>query len=240
MTQELGRGCQQCGQPLTGRGPQAKYCSANCRAKAGYLRAREDGRYRQWLQTQAAKAEAERQANARPCPYCGDPMANPRRVQCGKPDCERLATNERARKRSRQHKAETGQWPHRRYADQQRAYKRRIYAERRANGEPTERQLYPEAFANKDARRRARKAQADIEVFSRREIFERDQWTCGVCHQPVDETLQWPDPMSASLDHIVPLSQHGGHTRANCRLAHVQCNVSRGDRGGGEQLRLIG
>lgn len=140
----------------------------------------------------------------------------------------------------RKYKAETGQWPHRKYAEQQRAYKRRIYAERRAKGEPTERQLYPETFANKDARRRARKLEAKIEVFTREEIFERDGWTCGVCRRPVDKALRWPHPMSASLDHIVPISQHGDHTRANCRLAHLRCNLSRGDRGGGEQLSLIG
>jgi 5-methylcytosine-specific restriction endonuclease McrA len=46
--------------------------------------------------------------------------------------------------------------------------------------------------------------------------------------------------MSASIDHLIPLSQGGGHVRANLRAAHRVCNVNRGIRGGNEQLMLIG
>ena len=40
----------------------------------------------------------------------------------------------------------------------------------------------------------------------------------------VDKDLMWPDPMSASLDHIVPLSRGGTHTLDNVQLAHLACN----------------
>ena len=36
--------------------------------------------------------------------------------------------------------------------------------------------------------------------------------------------------MSVSLDHIVPLSLLGPHSRANTRAAHLSCNVARGNR----------
>jgi 5-methylcytosine-specific restriction endonuclease McrA len=47
--------------------------------------------------------------------------------------------------------------------------------------------------------------------------------------------------LSASLDHIIPISKDpDGHRRANVRLAHLRCNIKRGNRVGDEQLMLIG
>lgn len=88
--------------------------------------------------------------------------------------------------------------------------------------------------------RRARKAAAAFEDFDRREVFIRDGWRCGICKGKVDAKLSAPHPMSASLDHIVPLSRGGDHTRANTQLAHLRCNIAKGNRGGGEQLLLVG
>lgn len=79
-------------------------------------------------------------------------------------------------------------------------------------------------------RRRARLAKAVTETFRPAEIFERDEWICGICSQAVDPALTSPEPMSASIDHIVPVSLGGNHTRANVRLAHLRCNTKRGNR----------
>jgi 5-methylcytosine-specific restriction endonuclease McrA len=58
----------------------------------------------------------------------------------------------------------------------------------------------------------------------------RENDVCWLCGQPVDKSLPWPDPMSASVDHIVPLSVGGSLTdRSNVRLAHLRCNSSRGN-----------
>lgn len=78
--------------------------------------------------------------------------------------------------------------------------------------------------------RRARLRDAETEVFTPLEIFERDRWTCGLCAEPIDPTLRWPDTGSVSLDHIVPLARGGGHTRANCQAAHLGCNAAKGAR----------
>lgn len=87
----------------------------------------------------------------------------------------------------------------------------------------------PEQVTENAARRRARKRNnGRVERFWRKTIYQRDNWTCGICGHPVDPDLEWPNPESASLDHIVPLSQGGEHTRANTRLAHLHCNTSRG------------
>lgn len=94
----------------------------------------------------------------------------------------------------------------------------------------------------RDARRirRATLATVERERFTEQEIYERDRWRCGICRKTVSRTLTWPHPKSASLDHVVPLSEGGGHTRANVRLSHLRCNISRNNRGGGEQLALLG
>jgi 5-methylcytosine-specific restriction endonuclease McrA len=74
--------------------------------------------------------------------------------------------------------------------------------------------------------------------YIRLEIAERDRWRCGICEKPVSQSARYPDPMVASLDHVIPVSQGGTSVRANLRLAHLQCNVRRRDGGGGEQLAL--
>lgn len=104
--------CKECGSPLIrkGRGPAPTYCSANCRARAKDKRARIDGRYAAELAASRAANQATREANAKPCPYCGDLMEHPRRVQCGKPECKRLWTNERSLAYQRDHKDRTGQY----------------------------------------------------------------------------------------------------------------------------------
>jgi 5-methylcytosine-specific restriction endonuclease McrA len=72
------------------------------------------------------------------------------------------------------------------------------------------------------------------------EIAERDGWRCHICRKRVGRSIAWPRTRSASLDHVVPLSKGGAHDPSNVRLAHLGCNSARGNRGGGEQLLLIG
>jgi 5-methylcytosine-specific restriction endonuclease McrA len=74
------------------------------------------------------------------------------------------------------------------------------------------------------ARRRARKQLVPFEDFDRKEIFDRDGWICGICSNPVDHRLSFPDHLSASLDHVVPLSKGGSHTKTNSQCSHWICN----------------
>jgi 5-methylcytosine-specific restriction endonuclease McrA len=46
--------------------------------------------------------------------------------------------------------------------------------------------------------------------------------------------------MGPSLDHIEPLSLGGKHVPENVQITHLACNMAKGNRGGGEQLLLIG
>lgn len=72
-------------------------------------------------------------------------------------------------------------------------------------------------------RRRARIADRPHEEFAFEDIFDRDGWVCGLCDMPVN-------PAVASLDHIIPISKGGSHTRDNVQLAHLDCNKAKGDR----------
>lgn len=77
------------------------------------------------------------------------------------------------------------------------------------------------------------------------EIFERDGWRCQVpeClyrYRTINRRYKYPDPRSAGIDHIVPLSLGGDDTAVNKRAAHHGCNMARGNRMGDEQLPLIG
>ncbi len=99
------------------------------------------------------------------------------------------------------------------------------------------RQAHPEKFGWGDAkkaayhRRRARKktGSAGVRVVAA-VIFDRDEWTCGLCGEPVDHAVAYPDPLSPSLDHVVPLSKGGTHAEANVQLAHLHCNIAKGAR----------
>ena len=64
-----------------------------------------------------------------------------------------------------------------------------------------------------------------------KKIILRTQNICGICGQPVDMSLKYPDPMSKTVDHITPIAK-GGHPSdlANLQLAHRWCNRWKGDR----------
>ena|SRR6266496_2722605 len=93
---------------------------------------------------------------------------------------------------------------------------------------------------HEDHRGRARRYGVAYEPINSIDVYKRDRWRCGLCSKTVDPEALWPDRMCASLDHVVPMSQGGGHVRANVQLAHWLCNAMKGDRGGPEQLRLLG
>ena len=69
----------------------------------------------------------------------------------------------------------------------------------------------------------------EIEKFRNEEIFERDNWKCHVCGKAVNKDLDSRDALSATLDHLIPISLGGGHTKLNIKTAHRRCNSQRGN-----------
>jgi len=71
-----------------------------------------------------------------------------------------------------------------------------------------------------------------------RQEFERNKKkifmsrrTCGICGGEVDFSIPYPEPMSACIDHIIPVSK-GGHPSdlQNLQLAHRKCNREKSDK----------
>ena len=64
-----------------------------------------------------------------------------------------------------------------------------------------------------------------------KKIIFKTQNTCGICGKPVDFTIKSPEPMSAVIDHIIPVSK-GGHPSDmdNLQLAHWTCNRQKSDK----------
>lgn len=60
---------------------------------------------------------------------------------------------------------------------------------------------------------------------ARSDVGEKDSWICGICGEPVDKAIQWPDQQSPSIDHIIPLSKGGPHSMENLQISHLVCNV---------------
>ena len=79
-------------------------------------------------------------------------------------------------------------------------------------------------------RRRARRFGVAYEYVSPVGIFERDGWVCGICSAPVERTIKYPDPKSASLDHVVPMSRGGAHAPENLQCSHLECNLRARDK----------
>jgi len=64
-----------------------------------------------------------------------------------------------------------------------------------------------------------------------RKIILATQSICGICGRPVDKSLKYPDPMSATVDHIIPISRNGDPSALeNLQLAHRCCNRAKSDK----------
>lgn len=89
-------------------------------------------------------------------------------------------------------------------------------------------------------RKRARARGATIERFCKIEIFVRDHWRCQGCGVRVKQTMSWK-PYQATLDHIIPLSRGGSHTRLNAQTLCQRCNsMKSASIDGPTQQRLFG
>lgn len=58
-----------------------------------------------------------------------------------------------------------------------------------------------------------------------KKVIYATQKVCGICGQPVDFRIKFPNPLSPCIDHIIPIDK-GGHPSdiANLQLAHLTCN----------------
>ena len=118
--------------------------------------------------------------------------------------------------------------------------KKRAYARDYRIRRMAEDPAYRDAERTYEYKRRARKVAVTVEEFSREEVFDRDGWVCQICNKLTNQRVAWPHPKFPTLDHIIPLSKGGEHSRRNTQTAHLRCNLSKGDRSVGSQLLLVG
>lgn len=75
----------------------------------------------------------------------------------------------------------------------------------------------------------ARKLRSRRGAVRRLTILERDGWVCGLCDEPIDPDLDYPDPWCGTADHIIPLGRGGPDSPENIQAAHWACNYAKGD-----------
>lgn len=219
--------CPVCSAPIErgGRkgGPLPTYCTPKCKREAQLEREAANGTTEaRRLRGRERAAQEREQRPARPCPHCSDPMPGNRHAHCGKPECRRRYNADRSRETMRKVRAgESGE----RYRDYDRKSQRR-----RLETVGHWRVVYPERAARTDAVRRMRVQAATVEDFAPRAVYERDGWVCQLCRLPIDPAVPWPDSMSPSVDHVVPLARGGEHSMANAQAAHLGCNSRKCDR----------
>ena len=90
-------------------------------------------------------------------------------------------------------------------------------------------------------KRRANKLKATVEDFNPSEVFKRDNYICQLCGCKTrpDFKNQY-HPKYPNLDHIIPLTKGGEHSRRNTQCLCHQCNMEKHNTGTGDQLRLFG
>lgn len=217
--------CLHCGElnpPPKAKGPAPTYCSTRCRRDAAWERTLASGKYDEILAKRRLATEA-RPVVVIACGWCSVEFEKPRAgsvfcsqkcgqkhldannpARCSEADCDRGV---RAKGLCSMH------------------WRRKARAEgREANPEWNERRK-----ANYQ-QRRALKLNLPSDNILPVDVYERDEWVCGICSTSVDRNLSWPDPMSPSLDHVLPLSLGGHHTLENVTLAHLECNARKGNR----------
>lgn len=234
--------CPICGRDFIGRSNRSIYCSIACRS---------------WEKNYKRRGERRARPANRPCDTCGQPTPSLRHKYCSR-ECKPLRVRDGkvyphptertdrcalcgghfTSRRSRQKFC--SEWCSDMSARNLGRYAERCGRECERCGEPLpETHRLGRRFCTESCQvkfnqeiRRARRRGLPAERISRREIFERDDWTCGICREAIDPALTGKHPFSASLDHIVPLAYawSPGHVWDNVQAAHLRCNMSKRDR----------
>lgn len=74
-------------------------------------------------------------------------------------------------------------------------------------------------------KRRAVLAGVESEPYTKAEIMAKSNNTCHICTYQIDLSLRWPNPMSFSFDHVIPLNKGGSDLIPNIEAAHLRCNL---------------
>jgi len=117
----------------------------------------------------------------------------------------------------------------------------RANPERRAEMRRAWARANPEKVSARGRRRRARQRGVPADTVYIAELLQEQKFRCSLCQKRINPKIKYPDSMSASIDHVIPLSQGGTGERSNLRAAHMGCNSAKRDGvwPGGEQLAIL-
>ena len=73
-------------------------------------------------------------------------------------------------------------------------------------------------------KRKEQMQQAFVEPVGLKTTYRNYGGVCAICGLPVPKTTESENQWAATVDHIIPLSQGGMHSKSNCQLAHRLCN----------------
>jgi 5-methylcytosine-specific restriction endonuclease McrA len=235
--------CSICGEEFTVDRPAGRpptLCSPECKAEANRRRASA------WYNANTERRKEYRVANADRIKaynrsyYAKDPAAevararawqeaNPDKVAISKQrQKESGKDRERAAKMRRENPEVARQRSRATYWKNAHTYRDRPKQWAKANPDKA-RALWAR---NNRRRKAATRGATDLDPINPLDIYERDGWLCGLCGKPIDKRRRFPDRLSATLDHIVPISRGGQHVPENVQAAHYTCNSSKRDRDG--------
>ena len=63
-----------------------------------------------------------------------------------------------------------------------------------------------------------------------RRILKAKRRPCHICHEPIDYDAHWLDPLSFTIDHLIPINRGGADRLDNIDAAHRKCNRDKSDR----------
>lgn len=227
--------CVHCGgalPPKPQNGPRSSYCSQPCRRRADYVR-----NFERRSAAAAEKLSEARATTVKKCPQCGVSFSPAKSLK--QRFCSKKCGNDFTRDLPGTQCSGVGcSRPVRAKGLCNMHYKALLRSEGRLSTKTPWTDERRDAHYRREALKR-QTAVSDRPVILA-DIAERDGWKCGLCGKRVRKDLMHPHPMSKSLDHVIPLSRGGGHVPENCQLAHLRCNVSKGNREANEQLALLG
>lgn len=204
-------GCKKCGKTVPARsgasGPQASYCSYGCKRAVWTENAREKRR--------------NARLTAWSCAHCGGPWQR-ESIRGGAKFCSDTCMNTAARLR-----VKAKPKPCVTCGEPFEAKSAHLYCSSLCRP----RRDYSDTNGSTHRRRCERWGLEYDQSITRAGVAARDGWGCGLCGRPIDPKLSHPDLWSASIDHRIPLSAgSAGHTWENVQLAHLECNLKKGDR----------
>lgn len=220
--QPKSKSCKWCEGPIQkigAHGPPPLYCSADCRGKASS--SRRDREYEN--AKRRTESAAKRASVVKVCKHCSadfTPAKSLRAVFCSRGCRSKFYRDNPARTCS----AEDCVRPVRARGLCNLHYRRDARADGRLKPEP-----WDDRRRKNHAKRLERLSHPGAEDIDLLTVAERDDWVCGICRKPVDGDLEYPDPMSKTTDHVRPLAKGGFHVWGNVQLAHLVCNVRKGD-----------